>query len=82
MQACGKSLITASRFSFAPFGEPGNVKISVWLRTPAMGRAIAATNKKCQQPIIGSFKVYLHGVTASDVASMVCLVSPRQQRVM
>lgn len=43
MQACGRSLSTASKFSLAPFGEPGRVKMSVCFLTPATGRAINAT---------------------------------------
>lgn len=43
MHACGSSLISASRFSFAPLGEPGTVMISELLRTPATGRDIIAT---------------------------------------
>ena len=35
--------MTASRFSFAPFGDPGNVRINVLSRTPATGRDIIAT---------------------------------------
>lgn len=35
--------MTASRFSLAPLGEPGRVRMRVELRTPATGRDIAAT---------------------------------------
>jgi hypothetical protein len=35
--------MTASRFSFAPLGDPGSVKIKVFRRTPATGRDIMAT---------------------------------------
>lgn len=42
-QACGRSLMMASRFSLAPLGEPGSVMMMVLLRTPAIGRAIIAT---------------------------------------
>lgn len=41
--------MTASRFSVAPFGDPGRVSITVLLRTPATGRDIIATKKRCQQ---------------------------------
>lgn len=43
MQACGRSLISAERFSCAPLGEPGRVITTVLLQTPATGRAIIAT---------------------------------------
>ena len=55
MQAWGRSFMTASRFSFAPFGEPGTVIMSVLFRTPATGRDIIAT--KIYQYIIP--KVFL-----------------------
>lgn len=64
--------MTDCKFSFAPFGDPGNVNIKVLLRTPATGRDMMATdtckwagNQHCLHDS--------HVVTASDAASMPCL---------
>lgn len=43
IQACGNTFITDSRFSLAPLGEPGRVRIKVRSRVPATGRDIMAT---------------------------------------
>lgn len=45
MHACGSSLMTLWRFSFAPLGEPGRVRMTVSCLTPATGRAIIATRR-------------------------------------
>jgi hypothetical protein len=73
MQACGSSLKIASRFSFAPLGDPGKVKMRVCLRTPATGLAMSATVQywlSCQN----SEDAYKHGVTAYELVSMPWLV--------
>lgn len=44
MHACGNNLITASRFSLAPFGDPGRVMMIDCFRVPATGLAISATS--------------------------------------
>lgn len=38
--------MTASRFSLAPLGDPGSVRIKLWFRTPATGRDMTATSDK------------------------------------
>jgi hypothetical protein len=43
----------ASRFSLAPFGEPGRVTITVLPRTPATGLDIIAT-RICQRLVLVS----------------------------
>jgi hypothetical protein len=45
VHAWGSSLITASRFSLAPLGEPGSVMTSDLFLVPATGRAIIATGR-------------------------------------
>src|SRR4051812_20125439 len=63
MHACGSNFRTASRFSLAPFGDPGRVNIKVFFLTPATGLAISATDQTLAWTISLAFK-HLHGVTA------------------
>lgn len=73
MQACGRRLMTASRFSLAPFGDPGSVMIRDWFRVPATGRAIIATSRAVSYITSHCIGRYIHGVTLRDAAIMPCL---------
>jgi hypothetical protein len=74
MHACGSNLRTASRFSLAPFGDPGKVKIKVFFRSPATGLAMSATGRILAYIANSLFKD-LQGVMAYEVVSMPCLLS-------
>jgi hypothetical protein len=69
--ACGSNFMTASKFSLAPFGDPGRVMMIDCFRVPATGLAINATGSSGQTWNAGvSKKNCLQGVTAYDVVSM------------
>lgn len=74
MHACGSNFKTASRFSLAPFGDPGRVNIRVFFLTPATGLAMSATDRTLATMISLVIK-NLQGVTAYEVVSMPCLLS-------
>lgn len=65
--------MTASRFSFAPLGEPGSVITSDLFLVPATGRAIMATVYVSWSFSISGEPAHVQGVTFNDEAIIPCL---------